>query len=407
MRLEVSAPGCPVSLRCVEGVEPWDVFEELRTRGKVLWDEGMRSWIVLDYATCRYIESDEDLFHNAYAKVNPQFEQIKGGPNITSMQGQEHLRMRRFHLQLLSRAAVEEYCKDFVAPITDFLIDRILRRGTADLTADFGDQLPPRLTAALFGMPWQDDDLVSDLLKHNDAVMTWIGLRATGDVESERKAKTASEQLNNLILPFIQRRRAEPGVDFVSRALAEGPNHYENMSDQDVIAMCRELLLAASDTTVHAIANAFYLILTHDEARAGLLDDADATAEAIIEETLRFYGSVQYQVRYAAQDLEIGGVPIRKDASIVLHHAAANRDPETYECPQEVDLSRRLPKKHLAFGVGPRTCPGAGLARAEMKVALQTVFTRLRNLRFDPSAQQPHFDGYYTRSWRPLNVVFG
>lgn len=396
----------PAGLRSTDRIEPFAYFEALRAAGNVLWDESMRAWIVLDFDTCRFVEDNEDRFPNAYRIPNPLFNEIKGGENISSMQDEAHHRMRHFHLQLLSPVAVKGYREDFIAPILDALIAPILAAGSGDLTRDLGDQLPPRLSAAFFGMPWDDNAVVSDLLRLNGIVMNWIGMRAAGDKVLEDKARAASIELNAMIQPFVERSRREPGSDFVSRAIAEAPKFYPDLTDQDIIAMCRELLLAGSDTTTHAIANAFYLLLTDADVRAEVERDPDGTIDALIEEALRIYGSVQYQVRYAAGDTELGGQAIRRGDAIILHHAAANRDAATYPDPAAVDFGRPALKRHLAFGIGPRACPGAALARAEMRETIKLVLVRLPGVRLDLTAEQPRFDGFYTRSWRPLNVVF-
>jgi cytochrome P450 len=115
---------------------------------------------------------------------------------------------------------------------------------------------------------------------------------------------------------------------------------------------------------------------------------------------------VQYRFRVANEDGELGGMPVKKNQVLILVNASANRDPAKYQCPADVDLNRRLPKEHLAFNTGPRVCVGAALARAEMEDALNILLDRLPNLRLDPNAETPRFRFHYTRSFRPLNVLF-
>jgi cytochrome P450 len=403
-----TAPRCPASLRTVEGIDPFGFYEALRAHGNVLWDEGMQAWIVLDYETCQRIESDEVGFPNAYYKPNPLYDEIKGGrTNISILQAPEHRSIRHFHLRFLSPAAVKAYQAEFVAPILRALIDRILDRGRADLAADLAGQLPPMLTVALFNMPWRDEVLVREVLDLNQTIMAWAGMRATGDLEFERRAKAASERLNALLLPYIARSRAAPGQDLISRVLADAPEHYRPLSDEEVLPICRELLLAGSDTTIHGIANTLYLILTEPKVRAALDHDFDGAIAATVEEALRIYGSVHFQTRYAREDCVVGGVAIRRDDAIILQHAAANRDPAAYACPKAIDLNRMPASRHLAFGVGPRLCPGAALARMEMREAVRAVLTRLPRVRLDPGAEPPRFEGLFVRSWRPLHVLFG
>jgi hypothetical protein len=70
------------------------------------------------------------------------------------------------------------------------------------------------------------------------------------------------------------------------------------------------------------------------------------------------------------------------------------------------DLDRPRLRDHLAFNVGPRTCVGAGLARAEMHDSIQILFDRLPELRLEPDAEPPRFSSLFMRSWRPLHVLF-
>src|SRR4030081_1020791 len=145
-----------LTMLSVRDADPFGFYEVLRARGPVVRDEVMNAWLVLDYAECRDIESNEAQFANPYANASELMKRIKGGDsNITMTQGDVHDRLRRFHSRLLSPKAVATYRERHVRPIIEFLVGRIERKGSADLAADYADQLPPRVIAALFGMPWQ------------------------------------------------------------------------------------------------------------------------------------------------------------------------------------------------------------------------------------------------------------
>ena len=57
---------------------------------------------------------------------------------------------------------------------------------------------------------------------------------------------------------------------------------------------------------------------------------------------------------------------------LLLPFTAANRDPEVFEQPDAFDLTRRR-NRHLTFGSGPHRCLGAGLARLELRIAIEEL----------------------------------
>jgi cytochrome P450 len=299
---------------------------------------------------------------------------------------------------------VEQYRAVHIKPIIEDLVDRFAADGRAELTRQFSDQIPPRVIMSLLAMSWQDEEMVRRTLALHDDVMEWIGNQNRG--ETTGKARAASQEINAMLLPYVRMRRDNPGNDLISRVWTEAPNFLANLTEEDALATCREMFLAGSDTTVHALANAIYLLLTQPKVMEAVKVDRTKALSNFVNEALRILGSVQYRFRVANEDGELGGMPVKKNQVLILVNASANRDPAKYQCPADVDLNRRLPKEHLAFNTGPRVCVGAALARAEMEDALNILLDRLPNLRLDPNAETPRFRFHYTRSFRPLNVLF-
>jgi cytochrome P450 len=114
-----------------------------------------------------------------------------------------------------------------------------------------------------------------------------------------------------------------------------------------------------------------------------------------VEETLRYDPPVQLLGRIAGEDMVIGAAgrgtaessdrgptPVTKGDTMMLLLAAAHRDPDVNERPDEFDPDRKA-LRHLAFGHGPHFCLGAPLARLEAAVALSAVTARFPQARVD------------------------
>src|SRR6185437_1786245 len=98
-------------------------------------------------------------------------------------------------------------------------------------------------------------------------------------------------------------------------------------------------------------------------------------AKSAVEEFLRFESSNQLGNRRTTIDTRLGGLDLPAGTRLNLCIGAANRDPEQFEDPDRLDLSRK-PNRHLAFGTGPHICAGVNLARLEGKVAISRFINR-------------------------------
>ncbi|GAA2753149.1 hypothetical protein GCM10010440_72100 [Kitasatospora cinereorecta] len=84
--------------------------------------------------------------------------------------------------------------------------------------------------------------------------------------------------------------------------------------------------------------------------------------------------------RIALADVEVGGVVIPAGDPVYVSYLTANRDPEVFADPEELDFDR-TDNPHLAFGHGPHYCPGAALARMESEIILGSLWRRFPRLR--------------------------
>src|SRR5215467_11456774 len=105
-----------------------------------------------------------------------------------------------------------------------------------------------------------------------------------------------------------------------------------------------------------------------------------------IGELLRYESPIQYTVRLAPDNVNLGGKPICRRQAVIAVVGAANHDPERFLDPGRLDITRQ-DNRHLAFGWAAHYCFGAPLARLEGQIALSTILRRLRNLALDGVAR--------------------
>jgi unspecific monooxygenase len=276
------------------------------------------------------------------------------------------------------------------------LIDGFAGQASVDLLSAFAAELPGAVIAGFLGVP---DDMVPQLLAWSHDMVAIYQVRRDRSIEDRAVAATVAfsayvrdvlaERRRAAALPITMSRSGgcpfhstnatdagEP-PDTLAELLAARDAHGQPLSDDELITTVILLLNAGHEATVHAIGNGVAALLTHeaDPAAAFLADPV-----AHVEEMLRFDAPLHLFTRYALEDLEYRGIPLRRGDTVGLLLAAANRDPARYPDPDRYHPARpsNLP---VSLGAGVHACVGAPLARLELQTALRVLFERLPNLR--------------------------
>ncbi len=399
---------CPITMRSLENADPFPAYEALRSQGPVVWDESLKGWLVLDFELCRHVEFNEATqFRNMYADADPLIVELKGGAaNITVSQGEQHQRMRRFH----QTPAVAQGAAVLSRPVRhahhpEHARSRARQGGSADLAADFGDEIPPRVICALLGMPWQDDGLIRKTLELNEEIMKWIG-RGYYDEASVRDARAASAAINEILLPFIRERRERRRMISSAACGAKRRTNTASSPKPTHSPSVASFISAAPTPPCTASRTRCICSLWNPEMRAAVERDREQIA-GVIEEAQRLFGSPQWRYRRANQDCELGGVEVKKDQMIVLLHGAANRDPKRF---------RRMPRQpgscatetarspHIQLRAAQLRRHGTGARRNERRAEWRARSSA--ECPPDTNAEPPRFANLFMRSFRPLHVRF-
>ena len=152
------------------------------------------------------------------------------------------------------------------------------------------------------------------------------------------------------------------------------------ISSEEIVVMLFLLLFAGHETTTHLVSGSVFELAKNPALRDWLAEDW-SRADLAIEEFLRFVSPVQFsKPQFVRQNMELGGVRLKRGNQIMSMLVAANMDPAANMRPEKLDLERR-PNRHIAFGTGIHFCLGHQLARLEGKSALEALYARWPKLR--------------------------
>ncbi|MEE1823427.1 cytochrome P450 [Streptomyces sp. BE20] len=376
-----STPAAPAPLlparhdtRCPYSPPP--VYTEAAGSGPVSRAElpdGTSCWLVTGYEEVRTVLSDRRFSADARRPEFPfltvgQREIIATNPSFLRLDDPEHARLRRMVTgDFLVRRV--EALRPGIQQIVDRALDRMTAEGApADLVAHFALPVPSLVICLLLGVPYADREAFQERSR----------LLLTINAAKEEVARAQNELLDYLG-DLATRKRDRPGDDILSRLATR-----DDLTPRQIATTGLLLLVAGHETTANMIGLSTALVLRHPEQAARLADPA--TLPGAVEELLRLLTIVHTGVpRLAVEDVELGGTPVRAGEGVIAMLSTANRDERLFggedRLPSdELDLGRDA-RRHVAFGFGVHQCLGQPLARAELQIALATLFRRLPGLR--------------------------
>ncbi|MFF1867688.1 cytochrome P450 [Streptomyces sp. CB03911] len=368
--------------------DPYPFYARMRSEQPVhRSDQGI--WYLTRYADVEAalgdlrLSNDRDRMTRAYVALGGDLKAFSRlsdrlGRVMSNTDPPDHARLRKLTNRAFTARRVEAL-REGIQRIVDQLVDEAVAAGpTMDLIEAVASPLPMSVVCELFGIPAED-------LPQVNAWFSRFG-RLSEDID---KSEEAIGQYEEYLSGLIRQRRREPGDDLIS-ALVATQAQDDRLTDSELLSTCFVLITAGDETTTHLIGNGVLALLRHPDQLARLRADPGLIRGAV-EELARYDTVTQAIVRVVAEDLEIGGRTLREGELVYLFLGATNRDPEQFEDPDRLDLSRPG-NRHLSFGNGPHFCLGGPLAKLQAEVAVGTLVRRLPQLRLADGA---------VLDWRP------
>ena len=287
-----------------------------------------------------------------------------------------HTRLRKLAQRAFTRKAMAAM-RAGIERLVNELIDAMLDRAETDFVRDFAYPLPANVVADVLGVPREH---VEDLKRWSDDLAQFV---LTSRVNPDKYAVAAASlrAMNELFAALIEERRKHPG-DGLMDVLIAARDGRDALSEEELVAFCVLLLFAGHETTTHFFSNGLRGLVLHPEQMADLrANHRDrALLSNAIDELLRWDGPVLSASRVVAEDVSRAGRKLLAGQRVYVFNGAANRDPEMFSRPDDLDIRRPRADKMVTFGYGIHLCLGIHLARLEGLVGFPILLDRLRDI---------------------------
>lgn len=392
-------------------VDPYAGLAELRNREPMHWNPVSRAWFITRYQDVRDAFRDKRLsadrirpFVNAARNGHDGDEIAFLGEHISLWavfnDPPQHTHLRGLMNKAFTTRRVEQL-RGQVAEIVEDIIRDWKDGQHVDFHKQFAYPLPATVIALLLGVPLED---VDHLKRWSDSLAQFV-LTSKTNPDKYRVAAAALQEMNDYFTEFLDRRRKEPG-ELVTDGMISATDEGDRLTPEELTASCILLLFAGHETTTQLIANGLHSLIMHPDQMSDFRANRDDRkfVDNAVEELLRFDGPSLTSPRIAGNDFELHGETAKAGQRLWIWNCAANRDPDVFVDPDNLDLRRPNADRHVTFGFGIHFCIGAPLARLEAQVAFPILLDRFSDFQL-VNPVQAWSDSYVTRGMTSMPVT--
>jgi cytochrome P450 len=337
----------------------------------ILLPSGDTGYLVSRYDDARLVLSDPRFSRAAtIAPGAPRLAPVDfpaGG--LFTLDPPEHTRLRKLVAGAFTERRVQSLLPRIQQITDELLLAFDAAGGEVELNQALAFPLPIVVICELLGVPHEE----------RERFRVWSDAVVSLTAHTADQVVARQQEMAGYMAELIERKRVEGGDDLLS-ALITAHDEQGALGTNELIVMAMTLLVAGHETTVSLIGTSVLTLLRHPEMVHCLLEDEGYIAP-LVEELLRLNPIGDGgPLRITLEDVEIAGVVIPKGSAVMAAICSANMDASRFEQPEVLTAEREV-NPHLAFGYGIHRCLGAALARAELRIAIRSLFTRFPTLR--------------------------
>ena len=357
-------------------------YDDMRETCPVAWSDYMQ-WSLFRHADVTRAVLDHETFSNVVSNRLTV-------PN--GMDPPEHTAWRPIVEKYFTQERVDAFepvCRDIAAELI------AAAQGPVELMGALAHPFAVRAQCAFLGWP----EALSEPLRQ------WVASNHEATLARDHAAMTRiAGEFQTLIRDTIAARiavGATPETD-VAVALTQERVHGRPLNEDEITSILRNWTVGEIGTIAASVGILAEYLAGDPDLQHQLRADP-SLAGAAADEILRLHGPLVTNRRITTCPVEVGGRRLDAGARVTVNWVAANRDPRAFEDPDEFRLNRDQ-TDNLLYGAGIHVCPGAALARMELRVVLEELLHRTSMIAPDPD--QPATPASYPASgFRSLHLL--
>ena len=364
--------------------DPYPLYDRMRAAGDLVFWSDYDTVCAVSHRAVTTILKDRRFGREAppeFARAVPDhlrpFYDIEAN-SMLELEPPRHTKLRSLVMRAFTSRGIASL-GPVITQLANDLIDQF-PEGPFDIIDAFARPIPVIVICRLLGVP---EDRASDLLRWSNDMVAMYQARRTPAIEAAAVAATL--EFRAFLNDYIAARRKAPKSDLLSELIAAEADGQKLTSDE-LISTVMVLLNAGHEATVHTLGNGIKALIENNKPTVTTM-----TAE----EVLRYDPPLHMFMRWVYEDVTLFGHDFKRGDEVGCLLASANHDPQVYSNPGAFIPARTGPM-NASLGGGVHFCVGAPLARMEVHLALDALFTRCPNLRITEPATYAdlyHFHG--------------
>lgn len=345
-------------------------YDAMRAKCPVAHDEFM-GYSLFKNEDVKFALAHPEIFSN---RVSTRHIAVPNG-----MDQPEHTPFRAINDRYFTPERMQEFEPKIRTEVKS-LVEDLPRGEDTDIMSEFAKLYAVRIQNAFMGWPacleqplieWMEKNRAATLRRDRQEIEK-VALEFDGYIQDllrlrkEAGAQAPKDITTELLHDLIDLSAISPGED------------QRTMTDEELVSLIRNWTVGEL-STVSACAGIIVNFLGKNPQEAQRLRENPSEIPAAVEEIMRLEDPLVTNRRLTTQDVEVGGRTIPAGSRVTINWTSANRDEDAFEKATEYHPDRNQ-DNNLVYGAGIHVCPGAPLARLELRILVEELLAATESI---------------------------